>query len=171
MARVVDFTSGMEPTADQFDALVSFWAHLTSDHADITSDTSVDVVTGLSFDLPSGYTIKFGAVIIHNSASNTPDLDLIWNYSGTTSLYRDWSIGTAAGITGAVPTAISTQGSNTSATEYTHGTAANDIPAFLEGIMTTTSAGTLDIRAAQNVSNGTAVKIRAGSHIWAKLMA
>lgn len=146
-----------------------YFASLDADHPNITSDIVPDVITGLSFALPAGYKITFGAWVFHNSASNTPDLDLVWNYSGSTSLYRDWSLGLAASATGVPPYPVNALASGTSPTEYTHGTVGNDVPALLGGIMTTTTAGTLELRAAQNVSSGTAVVIRAGSHIWAQL--
>lgn len=171
MARAVDFKAGTDPTADELDALVEYFAHLTADHPDMVNNTQADV-TGLTLDLPTGFTFLVETVIFHTCASNTPDIDIRFQWSGTTSLYRDWADGTAAAVTGAVPTALSDIGSGTSTTEYTFGTANNVLHAVVRAIMTTTSAGTLKVQAAQNVTTGgSAVQIQEGSYLRAKIMA
>lgn len=169
MGRVVDFRAFAKPTADQLDALVHHFTYLEVDHGDITSDTVLDDITGLAMALPGGFVYRFQTGIFHNSASNTPDLDLQMTFTGTTTLWREWSTGLSAAVTGAGPFDLFSQGSAQAATEWTHGTVGADVPAIIEGMFVCTVAGNLSVSAAQNVSNGTAVVIQAGSWLeaWA----
>lgn len=170
MGRVIDFRGFTEPTADQLDALVHHFAYLTADHTNgLTSNTVLTDITGLSLDLPAGFVYRFATHVYHNSASNTPDLDLKMVFSGTTTLWRERSTGLSSAVSGAGPFDVFEQGSADAATEWTHGTVGADVTAVIEGIFVCTIAGNLKVQAAQNVSNGTVVTVQAGSwlEVWA----
>ncbi|HZO70010.1 MAG TPA: hypothetical protein VFB74_33870 [Kribbellaceae bacterium] len=170
MARAVDFVAAQIPTADQLDVLVDYFAHLTSPLTDIVSNTTLADVTGLSLDLPTGYTFRFECGLFAASASNTPDMDSKMAYSGSTSLYREWFEGPLAAIT-AVPNTITMLGTATTPTEVTSGVTSTESLTLIRGHFTTTTAGTLKVQAAQNVSNATALSIKAGSYLWARIVA
>jgi hypothetical protein len=130
---------------------------LGSDLADSSGNNTITDVTGLSFAVTSGVTYHFSALINYTAAATTTGS--IWTVNGpaaTTLSYTAKNTLTATTETTNFATAYDTP-ATANVTSLTVGNIAT-----IEGIVTPSANGTLQIRFATEV-NGSAITAKAGS--------
>lgn len=126
------------------------------------SSTTLQNVTGLSVPVAANAIYFWRAWILYSAASNTPDLRINYSIPSGASLKRtDWgppSASTTAADT--IDTTSMTTGDNG------RGAGTSERSLYVEGeLVTSTSAGTFQVQAAQVTSSTDLVSVNAGSRL------
>lgn len=144
--------------------LSSTEAFKTSDES-VTSSSTLQDDDELTFSLSSGYVYAFEFALFFTSASATPDFKFQFSDPGGTFniQYLYWIGANTTGADFAI---------DESSSARTVAIAANDVAMIVgKGILEPTSSGTFKLQWAQNVSDATAVTLKAGSWMRAKRVA
>lgn len=145
----------------------------------VTSNATLADDTHLALALPAAGTYVVEGIFLASSASTTPELKIAWAYTGT--LASGYRVGFGPSTASTDPLGATAQGvraaaaGNTAATitaATAYGLDGTNWTAIIEkGVVIVSTAGTLKIQWAQNVSNATGTTLRAGSYLWARRMA
>jgi hypothetical protein len=156
------FAAGAKLRASDLNSFVLLTGFCTADTT-YTSTTTLANVTGMSVALEASAAYIFDGYVAYNAASTTPDFKMAFTIpTGATGHWMLHSLSSASSNPGNLNAAHSTSFT----TAQTGGTDASfGIAALPAGYMETTDAGTVQVQAAQNTSNGTTLTVFQGSWI------
>lgn len=135
--------------------------HIKAIGSDPTANSAVTLAdaTGLNFTVASGRTYRYSANIAYTSAATTTGIN--FGVNGPTNSLFSWTAQTSN--TAGTGSILNSSTLNTAATAAT-GSISGTNMAVLDGIITTTASGTVQIRFASEVATS-AITIKAGSTI------
>lgn len=159
--------SNVEVTAATFQALISetrpISALKTSDGTAFPSTTALANESGMSAAVAAGQTYFVDAGIVYD-AGTTADIKLAWTFPTATFYYTVASISTAGAYT---PIVSNADASGTAKSFGGLGIGTFGVVVY-SGFIVVTTAGTLQLQRAQNVSTAENTRIKAGS--WIRLL-
>jgi hypothetical protein len=151
------FVDGQKLTASQMTALIPVTAYTVADQALATTSTTLQNVTSMSWTLTASAVYLFDLVFMFN-AGITPDIKIGWTYPTSTTMA--WG-----GIFPDTGGTYSAQAGLTQASTQAIGGAGAARQARFAGTVTVSStAGALQLQAAQNTSDASTVSVLTGTY-------
>lgn len=148
------------------------WGRVTADLTNVaTSSTTLTDVTGLSVTVEAGATYELRGVLIY-ACTTVAQAKVGWTVPASSS--GSWTLlGMNSSSTANTSSSARWQSQEWGSTNIVGGTTttgslgttANRIVSHLSGVLITTAAGSVTLRAAQNVSEATALQVGANSYI------
>lgn len=165
MSTYPSITAGQEITSTLLTSMLPDIVYKTANE-DRTATTTLADDTELTTTLAAS-AVYHVRIYLHYAALDAAKIKTAWTVPSGASGLRS-AIGAGSAATDATAATTSRFGVHAFTTTVTYGTrshATNQCVAIEEGIVTTTSAGTLAIQWAQDTSNATATRVGSGSSL------